>query len=101
MLAPLSFGAEPKSWPLQRLDQDMVNAAFQLVSTDVSTSRVSAIGPDSSESWQLSGPKRALWRAVKSAVRSFCLIELLYSILIHRHSHIFFQDQGDVAEFHV
>ena len=73
VLAPLSFGAEPKSWPLQRLDQDVVNAAFQLVPMEVSSSRITVHGPESNESRQVSGSKRAPSRVSQSAVRHFLL----------------------------
>ncbi len=55
-LAPLSFGAEPQSWPLRRLDQDFVNAAFQLAPVAVPLPELNSGGPDASASRPAFGP---------------------------------------------
>ena len=64
-LAPLSFGAEPQSWPLQRLDRDFVNAAFQLAPAAVPLPEHSSGGPDAAHSRPASGPVKASSRALQ------------------------------------
>lgn len=68
VLAPLSFGAEPRSWPLQRLDRELVNAAFQLVPTEVPFSQVTNCGPDFNESRPASGSRNTTLKTLHSAV---------------------------------
>ena len=67
-LAPLSFGAEPRPWQLQRLDQDFVNAAFQLAPAVVPSSQNTSAGLDSVQYRPASGPGKSS-RTLKSAVR--------------------------------
>jgi hypothetical protein len=68
-LAPLSFGAEPHSWPLQRLDRDFVNAAFQLAPSGVPSPHITNVGPEVAASRSTSGLGKASSRS-QSTVRS-------------------------------
>lgn len=69
VLAPRSFGAEPSSWPLQRLDHDVVNAAFQLKPTEETSSQITRSVPDFNEFLSASGLRTGPSRSSQSAVR--------------------------------
>lgn len=69
ILAPSSFGAEPQTWPLQRLDRDFVNAAFLLDPIVASSSQVISVnGVQSLDRPTTSGPGK---KSLQSAVRAF------------------------------
>ena len=67
--APLSFGAEPQSWPLKQIDQDFVNAAFQLSPSVVPLSQFAGIGLNVSENRPTVAPGRTSTRTMPTAVR--------------------------------
>jgi hypothetical protein len=85
-LAPLSFGAEPHSWPLQRLDKDFVNAAFQLAPAVVPSPHNTNVGPEVAASRSASGLGKTSSRS-QSTVRSKPLnLNIRYVCGFHTYS---------------
>jgi hypothetical protein len=98
ILAPSSFGAEPQTWPLQRLDRDFVNAAFQLDPIAASSSQVTSVsGVQCFDRSTTSGPGK---QSLQSAVRAF-ICSPLARVQRATLFHALFQNHGDSSEFHV